>query len=309
MSFSFEGVRYQGFDEFIGASTSQTLTRKRHQPPAYAHPIDEALLALLDKTMLTPAIADWLDSRLAKAQSKSLYENITVSSKNFPDAHEAVVHCARTLDIPIPHVYVSHHSGLNAMTTGTDEYAYIEITSGILRELSPDELRFVIGHECGHLAADHAMYRAMADILIEGAIRPIGLGFTGRIARSALALPLSAWSRRAEITADRAGLICCGNLDIAEQALVRILIPDGTDARIDVDDYLRRIEQVSHIQQPGKLSDLNATHPAIYRRIRALRLFARSKLYYRLLGLEEAPGSSLLTDQQLNNAVGQAINR
>jgi hypothetical protein len=81
------------------------------------------------------------------------------------------------------------------------------------------------------------------------------------------------WSRCAEITCDRAGLICCGNLQVAERALVKLVIGGSKHLRdFNVEAYLKQIEQIQ--SAPLRMIEFGQTHPLIPKRIESLRLFA-----------------------------------
>jgi predicted Zn-dependent protease len=84
-----------------------------------------------------------------------------------------------------------------------------------------EELRFVVGHELGHILSGHAVYRTMLLILIQLAQRiawmPIGyLGLRGII------WGLEEWFRKSELSCDRAGLLAGQDLDAARRALMKL---------------------------------------------------------------------------------------
>ena len=87
------------------------------------------------------------------------------------------------------------------------------------------------------------------------------------------------WSRCAEITCDRAGLICCSDLAVAQMALAK-LTTGGVDKLqgINLTEY---INQISNVQStPIRLLELFQTHPLIPKRIEALRLFAECDILH-----------------------------
>jgi Zn-dependent protease with chaperone function len=91
-------------------------------------------------------------------------------------------------------------------------------------------------------------------------------------------LALNGWSRRAEITADRAGLLCGRDLEVAVALLVKQAIGSNKLFRdVDVEEYLRGLGQRQ--SGVGRFDELFATQPYLPKRIEALRLFARTPLY------------------------------
>ena len=78
------------------------------------------------------------------------------------------------------------------------------VHSALVDHYSDEELLTVIGHECGHIHNSHVVYLTALHYLthMAGAVRRVDRCSRRRVA-------LLAWSRRAEITCDRAGMLCC----------------------------------------------------------------------------------------------------
>ena len=76
------------------------------------------------------------------------------------------------------------------------------------------------------------------------------------------------WMRCAEVTCDRAGLVCCGDLATAETTLLKLYGGSGFAKQVNVEEYLRQEEDIS------RLAELKRSEPLMQRRIKALRLFA-----------------------------------
>src|SRR5262249_44801141 len=126
---------------------------------------------------------------------------VKVGPNQFPRIHGLAVDCARTLGIPTPTMYIKNDPVQNAGTFGTNEDAFILIHSRLVDHFSDEELLSVIGHECGHIHNNHVVYLTTMRFLQMFASIFIPLP----IINEATILPLLGWSRRAEITCDRAG--------------------------------------------------------------------------------------------------------
>jgi heat shock protein HtpX len=70
-----------------------------------------------------------------------------------PDLFRTVRDLATRAGIPMPKLYVVSSDAPNAFATGRNPaHAAVAVTTGIVRTLSPAELRGVIAHELGHVA-------------------------------------------------------------------------------------------------------------------------------------------------------------
>lgn len=223
----------------------------------------------------------------AWARSDILGRSVRVTPRQFPRLHDVVASCARELHVPVPTTYVTQDfSRINAGTYGTDNDSFIMIPSATVERLTDDELRFVIGHECGHIQNSHVTYGTALNFLTN---------MTGVFVRwivTPATIALRAWSRQAEITCDRAGLICCRDMEVATKTIVKLAVGTQNLAdQIDIDAYLGQIDDIR--QGFGRVSEFFESHPYLPKRLRALQLFAESDYYKNLIG---EPGGRPLTE-------------
>ncbi|MFW6057894.1 MAG: M48 family metallopeptidase, partial [Persicimonas sp.] len=191
--------------------------------------------------------------------------------------YETVLECADTLDIPPPAVYVSQNPSMNAGTYGTDEESFIIITSSLIDRFKDDELKFVIGHECGHIQNNHVVYRTAAEFLKQGAISFV------KWAVVPATMALNAWSRRGEITCDRAGMLCAESEQAALNAMLRLALGSKKlFEELDMDEYLSQLEDVQ--DGVGRVKEYFQSHPYLPKRIQAIKLFANSTYYRHYIG-------------------------
>ncbi len=234
---------------------------------------------------------------------KSLMKNellgsaVKVTPAQFPRIDAIGRDCAKMLGIDPPQIYVVQSLGsLNAMTYGTNEDAYVLLHSAVVDHMDDVELRFIVGHECGHIQNNHVVYSTALHYLTNVAgvlVRGIG---------TPAILALKAWSRRAELTCDRAGLLCCRDLGAATRALVKFAVgSQKLYEQVDVEEYLKQLAEGK--DGVGKFAELFRTHPYLPKRVQALRWFGDSEPYRRLAGMGEGGTSK----EDLDAKVGELV--
>jgi Zn-dependent protease with chaperone function len=306
MAIKYLSKSFMGFQEYT-QKTSTSGMFGADSTPLYAHPIDGWILSTLNAGPVKAVMNKAMDAVISFQFGHDLAQGAPIDQKSFPEIFQVLSNCATTLNIPTPYAVAQHDPSLfNAHTAGTEDYAFINISSALLQYFTKEQASFVIGHECGHIAANHAMYQTLVETLTHG-VSPY-LGPIGDLVRTTAGIPLFAWSRRAEITADRAGLLCCGDIAIAEKALLRLVTGLADVNQVDIESYLDRSRSVHDFHQFGAwFQELIASHPMIPKRIEALRLFADSQLYYSLSGKTPSSTKSLLTQEELNQRVNQIV--
>jgi Zn-dependent protease with chaperone function len=89
------------------------------------------------------------------------------------------------------------------------------------------------------------------------------------------------WNRACEYSADRAGLLACGDPQTAISALIKLVAGTTVHTRADLERALRVIETEDD-SLLNNLGETLATHPMIIKRIEHLRRYATSDEYRRL---------------------------
>lgn len=218
--------------------------------------------------------------RFWKAVQKNelLGRSVKVSRRQFPALHNLVVECAETLDIPVPTVYVAQNlASLNAGTYGTDDESFIILNSALVDRFDEAELKFVIGHECGHIQNNHVVYHTAAQYLAQGTIAFV------KWAAVPATVALNGWSRRGEVTCDRAGLICCRDEEAAIKAIMKIALgSEKLFQEIDLEEYLAQLDGIK--DGVGRFQEYMSSHPYLPKRVQALKLFTQSSYFHELLG-------------------------
>jgi heat shock protein HtpX len=218
-----------------------------------------------------------------------------VGRADAPEFHDMVAHLAQRAGLPMPKVFVMDNPQPNAFATGRNpENAAVAATTGLLRNLSHDEIEGVMAHELAHIRnRDTLIMTVTATIagaismlanfafLFGGRDRNNPLGPIGMIAMMIVA-PLAAMlvqmaiSRTREYSADRSGAEISGKPLALASALQRI---SGAAHRID-NPSAEANPATAHLFIVNPLSgqrmdNLFSTHPATENRIAALAAIAR----------------------------------
>lgn len=203
-----------------------------------------------------------------------LATSLRLTEEMMPDVHEEVRVCRERLGIGTQlEVYVYPDSRFNAAAVKPEDgRLFILLSAGLLEAFSVPERRFVIGHELGHHLFEH--HEIPIGYLLQGA------GGT----RPELALRLFAWSRYAEISADRAGAHCVDDPDDVARALFRLA--SGLRRPLEgvrIEGFVKQVDELRLEQEgePGQKiarADWFSTHPFSPLRLKALKLFFESEL-------------------------------
>jgi Zn-dependent protease with chaperone function len=188
---------------------------------AYEHPADRSALVALRKLSgfdtLLRRLAGLFNDRSLRLMF--LASSVRASEQQFPQLYQSLLDGCYILDLPtVPELFISQDPTVNAMALGADK-PFIVITTGMVDLMDAEEIRFVIGHELGHVLSGHAVYRTMLYHL---------LNLVTRIAWLPVVLPargviwaLEEWYRKSELSCDRAGLLAGQDIDAARRALMK----------------------------------------------------------------------------------------
>jgi len=274
---------------YCGGNLSISETRYI-DPEEYEHPLDREAQNFIDSTVFLPALLKLASNLVASFQRiTAIGHYVKVSEKNYPRVQKLVLECAERLSLPrLPEVYVSGSltESWSAYSIGTDERPIIVIGSEVVSNLDADELKFVIGHEFGHIKSNHLVYTtalyALANFTRLGLEDLLGLPayIVGNVL---LGVTLSKWLHASEFTCDRTGLICSGKLDASQKALLKIHLRSKDVSEVDVDSYVSQVDQEITWSFLVKLAELGQTQPFMPYRLRELKTFYNSQVFHDII--------------------------
>ena len=225
-----------------------------------------------------------------------MYNAQEVEPAQAPELHQIVEDLAREAGVPKPRVYIIPTESPNAFATGRNpEHAVVAVTQGILRLLTPMELKGVLGHEMGHVQHRDILIQTVAATLA-GAIMIVanmaqwgamsgagssregeeggGMGNLGLLVMAIMApfaamLIQMAISRSREYLADEAGARFTHNPESLASALEKLAY--GVQAApMQASPATEPLFIVNPLTGGGLMS-LFSTHPPIEERIARLR--------------------------------------
>nr|WP_156994217.1 M48 family metallopeptidase [Pseudonocardia acaciae] len=257
-------------------------------PRAYEHPADRAAMATL---RAMPGVAEGLKavSGLFAERGErllALASAIRVGPKQYPRIDRLRRECAEVLDLPaVPNLFIARSAQANAYTIGIDE-PFIVMTTGLVEALDTESLRFSIGHEMGHVLSGHAVLRTILIRLVslQGTVSWLPVGALGL---RAMIAALHEWFRKAELTCDRAGLLC--GQDPTAALRTHLYLAGGSDSsEIDIPSFLeqaREYEQTEDVRDSIQklLMVEGMSHPFAVVRAAQLQRWSASEEYRAIL--------------------------
>lgn len=168
--------------------------------------------------------------------------------------------------------YITGDPSVNAFAIASQEEGepnIINVNSSLIQLMTDDELRFVIGHEMGHLINKNAtLVKLINFVFPQGAAVPITLQYKIRL-----------WQQLSELVADRFGFMAMPNLNVCISAFFKMssgLDFNKMDMKVEafLEDNKKRLEYFRNDK------GINfATHPINPIRVEALNQFSKSVFF------------------------------
>ncbi len=253
---------------------------------SWEHPADRAALNALRRIPAFDEVLRKLFGFFGEKPVRLAFQAnaVRVSPTQFPRVHQLYREAARVLDAPADYpLFVTQTPMVNAGAYGM-ERPFIIVNSGMVTLLDDDELRFVLGHELGHVMSGHVLYNTMMVILIR--LADMGFPVVGLAARAVL-LALLEWYRKAELSCDRAGALAARDPEAGMRTMLK-LAGGGRSGETNLPEFIR---QADEYRMEGDLADqvfkvlnvLGADHTFPVMRVAELRKWYEGGDYERIL--------------------------
>ncbi len=258
-------------------------------PSSWEHPADAAALSAF--TAL-PFAGELVKRIIGSTTERSLRlgclaNSARVSATQFPSLRASLAEAAERLDIsPLPELYVQLDPRPSAYTLGVEK-PFILLSSAAIDLWDAEELLAIIGHELGHVASGHSVYKTLLAVLLKLSGGIAGSLPLGGLALAAAAAALKEWDRKSELSADRASLLVIQDAPVVYRCLMKSA-GGPRAAQMDLNEFFRQAKDYEEgegiVDSIYKLIDVvGETHPFPVVRMTALQEWERGGAYQAIL--------------------------
>ncbi|MBI4534526.1 MAG: M48 family metalloprotease, partial [Candidatus Melainabacteria bacterium] len=255
---------------------------------AFEHPADTAALEAVKRIpILDKVFKKFLELGMERVfRIQLMGQAIHVTPKQCHKIHGLFKEAADILDLQEPDLFLATNPYVNAFTFGV-ERPFIVLQSGLVDLLDEEELMAVLGHELGHVKCGHVLYRSIAYFLAHIASRVLGLG---GLATMGLAVALFEWSRKSELSADRAELLVVQDAAVCLSTHMKLSAGSkAVFAQINAEEFLRQAETYEDLDHSTLnkvykfLQELWLDHPIPVFRAREIKNWSESRQYKEIM--------------------------
>lgn len=191
--------------------------------------------------------------------------------------------------------YVTNSSEVNAFAISSleeGEANIINVNSGLIERMDDDELKFIIGHEIGHLISKNAQITKIIRFVYPDPDKiPILLYHK-----------VNLWNKLAELTADRYGFIASPKLEKIISNFFKLSSGlDPNRIKFDYKAYLAENEEIIEYFKSNRGKNVSS-HPINPIRIKALQAFSESEMYKKI-----EQGEEFGEEESLNTILDELI--
>ena len=257
---------------------------------SWEHPADRAALQSLRSIPGFDQVVKKIYGFIGERGIRLLFQAdaVRVGPRQFPRLNALYTDVLTSMDWQVrPELFVSQTPFVNAGAYGMDR-PFIVINSGALKLLDDDEMRTLLGHELGHVMSGHALYHTILILILF-----VGLNFLPFLTSLVLApirLALLEWSRKSELSSDRAGLLAAQDPRASMRMFLK-MAGGGDMKEMDLDAFLVQAKEYEEtggaIDRIFKiLNTLEQSHPFNTLRAAELERWIASGAYEKVIGGE-----------------------
>src|SRR3954471_17755703 len=279
-------------------------------PVSWEHPADRAALQALRSVPGFDEVVKKIVGFFGERGIRLLFQAnaVRVGPNQFPKLHQLYTDVLTTMDWPDrPQLFVSQTPFVNAGAFGV-ERPFIVINSGALNLLDDDEMRTLLGHELGHIMSGHALYYTILVIILY--VSHSFFPFVTSLILAPIRYALLEWSRKSELSSDRAGLIATQDPPASMRMFLK-MAGGGNMKQMDLNAFL---EQAKEYEAVGGavdrifkiLNTLEQSHPFNTLRAAELQRWIEAGAYEKILNGEYTRRGSDADQRPIENDIDEA---
>lgn len=211
-------------------------------PVAWEHPADRAALQTLRAIPGLDELVRKVMSFLGERGVRQLFtaDSVRVNERQRPGLNALYTEVLETMDwVERPDLFVTQTPFVNAMAVGFAK-PFIVVHTGALSMLDEPQQRVLLGHEVGHVMSGHSTYSTLALLFLSFGFNVVpGLGLIAL----PIQLALLEWYRKAEFSADRAGLLASQEPLDAMRMFLLFAGGKGDADQTSLDEFLVQAQQ------------------------------------------------------------------
>jgi len=183
---------------------------------------------------------------------------------------------AKALGISPPALMITQRPGaLEIQALLVDGEPVVLLDRDMVDRFDETALGFFIGQQLGHIQNQHLVFLTTAF-----ALRHLEEAFLGWVVRPAN-FAIDRWLKLGQLTADRAGLLACGDLHAAVEALLKRHAPEAIESPLNIDVILEEAQENPKGSLMTGVAQVNKRLPG---RLASLKAFSDSELFRRSKG-------------------------
>lgn len=269
-----------------GSEETQRTILTGIAPRTWEHPADKAALNALRKMPLFDTVLRKLFGIFGEKPIRLAFQAdaVKVGPNQFPRLNRLYEEVLETLGVEERYdLFVAQDPVVNAGAYGMDE-PFIILNSAANALLDDREVSYILGHEVGHIVSGHVLYRTMMALLIQ--VAQIGFPIVGLAARGIL-IGLLEWSRKAELSCDRAGLLAVQDPEVVMGSMLK-MAGGGRPEETSLAEFIDQAEAYRESEDVADsvfkiLNLLGRTHPFWVLRVAEIRSWIEAGEYDRII--------------------------
>ena len=247
-------------DSFIN-STTPAFDKPEELPKDadawYATWEDNYIGNFLNNSITKSGLQKIADTYYASQLEELICKSTELSAVTHPSLFKIYKSCCKQLGfVNLPKLYVTGQiRGINALSIEVKGRKLILLSRMSTIRLNEQELKFILGHELGHHQQGN-----LACHTVNGLLDTLNNSseIFGSMISDTIEIPMKRWCRQSEFNADRAGLICCEDLEF----IINLFLKLGMR---------------SNLSAYHEYKELEASHPHLQTRLAALTQYANSQ--------------------------------